>query len=188
MTRTPAACRTFRPVLVDLVDHGERGAGTAAAPDHLDVCGACEREITELALTIAALRRAGAAYRALEVPDRPPAGTPRPAAIARGAAPRRGPWSWRMQLGGLMTSAAIAALLVAPRVGLVPQRPAPDRAPQLPAGVVSWQAVEHRLAVSPDIAPVATVRSLPPRYPEGLTRPWKEVPSTDAAARELEPS
>jgi hypothetical protein len=48
--------------------------------------------------------------------------------------------------------------------------------------------VEHRLAVTPDTAPIAAVRSLPPRYPEGLLRPWKEVPTTDATARELEPS
>lgn len=183
MTRTPAACRAHRPVLVDLVDHGERGEGTAAALEHLDTCTPCEREITELALTIAALRRVGAAYRALEVPE-----TPRPAVVARAVTARRRPWSWRMQLGGLATSAAIAALLVAPRVGLVPPRPAVERVPQHPAGVVSWQAVEHRLAVSPDVPPLGTVRTLPPRYPEGLTRPWKEVPATDAAARELEPS
>jgi hypothetical protein len=158
VTRVPPACRTHRPVLVDLVDHGERGPATASALDHLDTCRPCEREITELALTIAALRRAGA-------------------------------WSWRLQLGGLVTSAAIAALMVAPRVGVVPVRPAAAApVPQHPARVVTWQAVEHRLAVTPDVAPVATVRSLPPRYPEGLTRPWKEVPPTDAAARELEPS
>ncbi len=184
MSRPPAACRLHRSVLVDLVDRGERGAGTAAALDHLDTCPPCEREITELALTIVALRRAGAAYRALDVPDAPPV-----AAVAQRVMPRRRPWSWRMQLGGLMTSAAIAALLVAPRVGLLPlERSAPDRAPLHAPGVLSWQAVEHRLAVSPDVASLAAVRSLPPRYPEGLIRPWKEVPATDAVARELEPS
>jgi hypothetical protein len=94
-----------------------------------------------------------------------------------------------MQLGGLMTSAALAALLVAPRVGLVPAEPVPERIiPQHPAGVVSWQAVEHRLAVSPDVAPIAPALSLPIRYPDGLLRPWKEVPHPDATARELEPS
>jgi hypothetical protein len=171
-------------VLVDLVDHGERGPATASALDHLDTCRPCEREITELALTIAALRRAGAAYRSLAVPE-----APRRAAIAAASVPRRRAWSWRLQLGGLVTSAAIAALMVAPRVGVVPVRPvAAAPVPQHPARVVTWQAVEHRLAVTPDVAPVATVRSLPPRYPEGLTRPWKEVPPTDAAARELEPS
>ncbi|HYO42070.1 MAG TPA: hypothetical protein VES19_02625 [Candidatus Limnocylindrales bacterium] len=183
MTRMPVACRAHRPVLVDLVDHGERGPATVVALDHVDTCVRCEREITELALTIAALRRAGAAYRALTVPDAPHA-----AAVARAVRPRPRPWPWRMQLGGLMTSAAIAALLVAPRVGLVPAQPAPVPVPLHPAGVVSWQAVEHRLAITPDVAPVAAVRPLPPRYPEGLTRPWKEVPPADAAARELEPS
>jgi hypothetical protein len=72
----------------------------------------------------------------------------------------------------------------------VPQASAPAAIPvqQHPTSVVSWQAVERRLAISPDTAPIATVRSLPPRYPEGLTRPWKEVHPTDATAREREPS
>jgi hypothetical protein len=176
-----------RPILVDLVDRGERGPGTAAALDHLAVCHPCERETTELALTIAALRRAGMAYRALEVPE-----VRRPVPVAASAPPRRRSLTWRLQLGGLVTSAALAALLVAPRVGLVPAQPVsvatPAVVPAGPAAVVSWKAVEHRLAVTPDTAPIAAVRSLPPRYPEGLLRPWKEVPTTDAAARELEPS
>ena len=186
MSRTPAACLRHHAVLVDLVDRGERCPGTAAALDHLAVCAPCKAELTGLALTIAALRRAGVAYRALEVPDAPRAAS----AVAVSRAPRRRPWGWRMQLGGLVTSAALAALVVAPRVGLVPvERTAVPAAPQAgTVAVVSWLAVEHRLAASPDIAPVAAVRSLPPRYPEGMTRPWKEVPPTDAAARELEPS
>ena len=93
-----------------------------------------------------------------------------------------------MVVAGLATSAAIAALLVAPRVGLMSAPSVIERVPQHPAGVVSWQVVERRLAISPDVAPLGTVRSLPPRYPEGLTRPWKEVPRLDATARELEPS
>ena len=63
MIAADTACRRHRPVLVDLVDHGERGPATPAALDHLATCRPCERELTELALTIAALRRAGAAYR-----------------------------------------------------------------------------------------------------------------------------
>jgi hypothetical protein len=182
MSLTRAACRVHRPALVDLVDHGERGPGTAAALDHLALCAPCEHELTDLALMIAALRRAGSAYRALEVPVAPRSAPRVPAAPHRRAGPRR------LHLGGLVASAGIAALLVAPRVGLVPQPRGVG--PESPghAVVVSWQAVEHRLAISPDVAPVAALRSLPPRYPEGLTRPWKEVSSTDAAARELEPS
>ena len=181
MMRPGSPCGIHRPVLVDLVDHGERGPGTAAALDHLDACPACEHEVTEIALTIAALRRAGAAYRALPGPRA--VLPPRPSRRGRGAR-----WSWRFQLGSLVTGAGIAAILVASRVGFVPTPPL-DAAPAVsrPAAVVTWQAAEHRLASSPDTASVAAVGSVPPRYPDGLLRPWKEVPATDATARVFEP-
>jgi hypothetical protein len=182
-----AACRRHRPVLVDLVDHGERGPATPAALDHLATCRPCERELTELALTIAALRRAGAAYRRLPVAEASlPAASivvTNATAISRGRRAR----DRAFHLGGLAASAGIAALLVAPHVGFVPPRAIPEAAPARPAAVVTWQQVENRLASSPDIPSVAVV-ILPPRYPEGRTRPWKEVPSSDATARELEPS
>jgi anti-sigma factor RsiW len=180
---TDMACRRHRPVLVDLVDHGERGPATPAALDHLATCRPCERELTELALTIAALRRAGAAYRRLPVAEVALQAVPDVvASVTRRHAGHRS-----FHLGGLVASAGIAALLVAPHVGLVPGRATPETAPVRPAAVSTWQRVEHRLASSPDIPPVAVV-ILPPRYPEGRTRPWKEVPSGDATARELEPS
>jgi hypothetical protein len=142
--------------------------------------------VTELALTIAALRRAGSAYRALHVPETAPAVAPFARTLARA---RRGPdWGRRLQLGSLLTSAGIAAMLVAPHVGLMPERPIPEAAPATkPAAVITWQQAEQRLASTPDPGPRAVV-VLPPRYPEGLVRPWKEVPATDASPRELEPS
>ena len=188
MITANAACRRHRPVLVDLVDHGERGPGTPAALDHLAVCRACERELTELALTIAALRRAGAAYRRLPVAATSPLVAPGVIASPAGSpAPRRPTGRRSFHLGSLITSAGIAALLVAPHVGLFPNHATPQTAPARPAAVTTWQQAEHRLASSPDIPSVAVV-ILPPRYPEGRTRPWKEVPSRDATARELEPS
>ena len=184
MITAAAACRRHRPVLVDLVDHGERVPATPAALDHLATCRPCERELTELALTIAALRRAGAAYRRLPVLE---ASLPLASVVSAIATVRRPTRGWAFHLGGLVASAGIAALLVAPNVGLVPPRATPETAPVRPAAVATWQWVEHRLASSPDIPPVAVV-ILPPRYPEGHTRPWKEVPSSDATAREFEPS
>lgn len=182
------ACRRHRPVLVDLVDHGERGPATPTALDHLAGCRACERELTELALTIAALRRAGAAYRRLPVADAPSRAVPNLiASLTLRPASRRHVGHRSLHLGGLVASAGIAALLAAPHVGLVPSRATPETAPARPAAVTTWQRVEHQLASSPDIPPVAVV-ILPPRYPEGRTRPWKEVPSSDATVRELEPS
>jgi hypothetical protein len=172
------ACRRYRPILVDLVDHGERGPSTGDALDHLVGCPACEREVTEVALTVAALRRAGTTWRAIPVP-----------AMARPAAPRRRrPWAWRAQLGGIITSAGIAALLVAPQVGLLPSvsfRGA-DTVPSRPPAA-SWYAAESRIAASPDVASMAALGTLPPRYPEGRFRPWKEVNPADATARGLDP-
>jgi hypothetical protein len=172
------ACRLYRPVLVDLVDRGDRGPATLDALDHMARCGACEAEITDVALTVAALRRAGSTWRA--IPDPP---------MSRPALPRRRPpWAWRAQLGGLITSAGIAALLVAPQVGLMPS--APHRAPAIQSArplAAAWQSVEQRLAASPDIASTAAVGTLPPRYPDGRFRPWKEVNSQDATARGRNP-
>ena len=172
-----AACRRHLPALVDLVDRGERGPDTDAALDHMTGCVRCRDEVTELALTVAALRRVSTAYRAMPVP-----------VLARPAVPvRRRPWAWRAQLGGLITSAGIAALLVAPHVGLGPAGAAFDAAPGRPPAP-AWQAAEQRIAASPDIASMVAVSdSVIPRYPDGRLRPWKEVPSTDAAARGLDP-
>jgi hypothetical protein len=109
--------------------------------------------------------------------------------MARPALPRRrAPWAWRAQLGGLITSAGIAALLVAPQVGLVPigSRAGGD-AGHARTPAASWFSAEHRIAASPDVASTAAVGALPPRYPDGRIRPWKEVNSSDATARGLDP-
>jgi hypothetical protein len=195
VTRTPSLCRVHRPILIDLVDRGDRGPATPAALDHLAVCRGCEEELTELALTIATLRRVGAVYRALPEPSfalsRSSAGDRR----AEGVGGRRRPWSWRLQLGSLVTGAVVAAVLVAPRAGLAPSAPYQGQPEPPHPGLDSrWRAAESLLASRPDIAPAAarvasraTSGTLPPRYPDGLVRPRKEVPATDATARAFEP-
>ena len=182
MSTLARACRPHRAVLVALVVVGEGGPTIGAALDHLVACAACERELTELALTIAALRRAGRELRAAPVPD------PAHARVAAMAAPRRTGWSWRMQLGGLLTGAAIAALVVIPRSGggLPVASDALEPAP--PAVTASWRLAEAHLAKTPDTPPFsARETNVPPRYPDGLLRPWKEVPQTDAVPRERQP-
>ncbi len=94
--------------LLDFVDRRERGPSTPAALEHLAACERCERELAEVALTIIALRRAGRELRARPVP------TADAARIAASAAPATGRWPWRLQLGRLLASAAIVALVVAP--------------------------------------------------------------------------
>ncbi len=166
---------------MDFVDHRERGPATPAALDHLAVCPRCERDLTEVALTIAALRRVGHELGGVPVPEA------RPALILARSGPPQRRWAWRLELGGLVTGAAIAALLVVPHAGPAPIQP--DAAPAAPptATTVIWRDAEARLAVRPDLPPRSAVTTLPPRYPEGLTRPWKEVPTTDATPRALEP-
>lgn len=174
-----SSCDRHRPALVDFIDRGERGPATLDALDHLGRCRACEQEMTDLALTIVALRRTAAEVRAVPVPQ---IAAERVVALRR----RREPWRWRFQLGSLLASSALAALVVAPHVGVLPASDAASLAPDRPTVVIPWRAAEARIAASPDSAPVPATGALPPRYPDGI-RPRKEVPPTDAAHRELDP-
>ena len=135
--------------------------------------------MAEFALTIVALRRAGRELAAVPVPCGDiRAGRPRRRRVASG-------WSWRLQVGSLLTCAAIVGLVIlphGPRVHL-----ARRREPVRPIGASRRRlaiVAESRLAARPDLRSVAAVGNLPPRYPDGLTRPWKEVPTTDATQRE----
>ncbi len=176
-----AACRRHRTALIDFVDRRERGPKTPAALDHLARCERCEREMAEFALTIVALRRAGRELAAVPVPC---------ADVARVVPPTPRPrgWSWRLQVGSLLTCAAIVGLVVLPR---------PPSSTSLDAGALwkyrlapaaAWRVAEAHLAARPDEPSVAAVGTMPPRYPDGLIRPWKEVPATDATQRGPGPS
>jgi hypothetical protein len=175
------ACRPHRGSLEALVAHDERGPATAAALDHLSTCATCERDLTELALTVAALRRAGRELRAAPVPS------PARASVVALRTPRRTGWSLRLQLGGLLTGAAIAALVVVPRTGA----PLPSTSDAIGSSRTAitavWRLAESRIAAEPDSPSFAAASTLPPRYPEGLLRPWKEVSSTDATPRAFRP-
>ena len=180
MTGRAVICRRHRRALEAFVDRGERGPGTPAALEHLARCAPCERELTELALTITALRRAGRELHAAPVP------VIAPARVAALTARPRSPWSFRFQLGSLVTGAAIAAMVVLPQAG-GSARPASDGLTPAQTTTAGWRVAEIRLAAAPDDPSFAALSALPPRYPEGLTRPWKEVFPTDATPREFEP-
>jgi hypothetical protein len=175
------ACRPHRATLAALVEHGERGPRTPAALDHLAGCRACEQELTALALTVAALRRAGRDLRAAPVP------TPPPSSVAALTTRRRTGWSLRLQLGGLLTGAAIAALVVVPRTGTALRTGDDEVEPVRPAVTAVWRIAESRIAAEPDNPSFSAPGAVPPRYPDGLLRPWKEVPETDATPREFKP-
>ena len=182
MTTLAHACRPHRGVLEALVERGERGPTVGAALDHLETCATCERDITDLALTVAALRRAGRELRSAAVPQ------PSPARVAALAVPRRSGWSWRIQLGGLLTGAAIAALIVVPRAGSGLTATTDALEPARPGVTAGWRLAEAHLAMTPDTASFsARGMSVPPRYPDGMLRPWKEVPQSDAIPRERQP-
>jgi hypothetical protein len=175
------ACRRHRGALEAFVDRGERGPATPAALEHLAGCRPCEEELTELALTVAALRRAGSELRRAPVP------VPEPRRVAALAVAPRDRWSWRLQLGSLVTGAAIAALVVLPHATRTERLTSDALVPARETVTADWRAAEARLAAAPDEPSFAAFTTLPPRYPEGLTRPWKEVFPTDATPREFEP-
>ena len=107
------ACMRHRAGLLGLVDPAERAPATDAALTHLGRCVRCEADLTELALTIHALRRAGAAAAVAEPGDG--AWTRLMARIerSRGRA-REAAWRWRLTLGGLVTGTLLVAVLVGP--------------------------------------------------------------------------
>lgn len=174
-------CRPHRAALEALVEHGERDDATPAALDHLGICSTCEAELTELALTVSALRHVGRELRLAPVP------APSPRRVAALAAPRRGPWSWRLQVGGLLTGAAIAALVVLPRSSSPAWSAGDALESARPAVVATWRIAETRIAAEPDTPSFSAPGSVPPRYPEGLIRPWKEVAQNDATPRGFAP-
>ena len=181
MISRAVTCRRHRGPLEAFVERGERGPATAAALDHLDACRLCERELTDLALTAAALRRAGRELRQMPVP------APARGRVVALAVPSRDRWSWRLQLGGLLTGAAIAALVVVPHSTRSEPLAGDSLAQVRTTQAIPWRAAEARLAEAPDEPSFAAPSTLPPRYPEGLSRPWKEVFPADATPREFEP-
>lgn len=176
MTRPTGACRLHRPILEALVERGERVPATSAALDHLSTCSVCERHLTELALTVAMLRRVARDVAAQPVPAPSP---PRIAALA--VRRRRAGASWHLQLGSLLMGAAIAAIVVLPRTAATPV-PASDGG-ESSRLASAWVQAERRLALLPDDPSYSKPFSVHPTYPDGALRPWKEVARDDAGPR-----
>ena len=66
--RRPDACVVYRPALLDFVERRTLGPDSPAALDHLARCERCERDLSEVAQTIIALRRLGERARQVEAP------------------------------------------------------------------------------------------------------------------------
>jgi anti-sigma factor RsiW len=180
-------CADHRTALLDFVDRDERGPDTARALAHLDRCRACERDLAEVALAIAALRRLGREVSAAE---------PSPDAWLRlvGRITRPvDPWRWRATIGGMVTSTLLVAVLVAPvTLGL------PGELSNLPEPVPLAElqreaAYLHSIYLTElsDPAVPHTAASIPDPYaPEFGLAPHaarKEVPSAKPAVRPVKP-
>ncbi len=154
MGRRPA-CGRHRAALYDFVDRRESGPDTRAALDHLERCGACEVELTEVALTIHALRRA------LALPAR---ATPGPDAWvhlrARVQRPVRGAWQGRSTLAGVLAGAGLVAALVGPAAVFRPSGTVQDE-PGPPPAVLRAHTVADQRAEAAFLNRVRAERAAP---------------------------
>ena len=114
-------CRRFRPLLLEMVDDRSIGRNapdradaderTREALEHLWRCDACQREVAEMLLVVAGLRRLGQIAAGVQPPAE---GWQRLLPRLSAVGPRR---PHRRPLVGLMIVPVLAALLVAPGLG-----------------------------------------------------------------------
>jgi hypothetical protein len=175
------ACDRNRPALVDFVDRGEIGVGTAKALAHLDRCSRCTEELETTVLAITALRRIGDDLdRAEPAPD----AWPRLRARLETFKPRR--WAVMSPSAGLVMSVALVAVLVAPlRLGgatNLTATPSHSSAAELAADsrerrIEAAYIASVRQGTLPESAPTAPRPSatFPTRYPDNIRPERKEV-------------
>ena len=132
-------CSTHRAALAAFAERSERGAGTGAALEHLDRCRRCQADLTELLLTVHAVRRTLAEAGALEPPsdawDRLRSRVQGPVASA---------WGMRSTLASAVVGAGLVAALIGPTAILRPadavgQEPGPP-----PAALKARTAADQR--------------------------------------------
>ena len=149
--RRADACVVHRPALVDFVERHALGPDSPAALEHLARCTPCERDLTEVAQTVIALRRLG--VRAGEVQAPADGWTTLRERIERSQraaddAARR----FRRAFGGAVVAVAVAALVAIPSL----------------TGTLT-SGIGDELAVSPDTRPAtAAMRRYDP-YAQRLT-------------------
>lgn len=182
-------CARHRPLLVDFVDRGEVGQGTAAALAHLDRCARCTDAIEATMLTVIALRRLGGEAAALEPP---PDAWPR--LRFRIETVRRRP-AVMSPLAGIAMSFALVAVMVLPaRVdGLlgtaaspsVPAVGSPGRAidSRIEAEYINAVHRPERAAATGPGALVVTASSYPRIYPDNYRPTRKEVGPAEPTGR-----
>jgi hypothetical protein len=111
--RPRAECAIHRLALIDFVERRALGPDSPAALDHLARCATCERDLTEVAQTVIALRRLGERAGEVEAPaDGWPTLRERLERSQRAAdeAARR----FRRAFGGAVVAIAVVALVAVP--------------------------------------------------------------------------
>jgi hypothetical protein len=132
-----AECHRHRESLLEFADHRDVAAVDVASLEHLDRCDDCRREVEAAALTIIALHR-------LAPPDGAvPAADVWPRLRARVLA-RPPKWRWRTPLAGLLVSAGLVALVLAPAAYFRPPPPYIQEVGVEPAIYAARRAVEDR--------------------------------------------
>jgi hypothetical protein len=191
-----SACRRHRAALLDFVDRGEIADGTGAALGHLDRCDRCTAELESTVLTITAIRRLGdEAARVEPAPD----AWPRLRARLAGWRPFR--WSVMSPSAGVVMSAAIVAVLVAPlQIGgsdlagrsaspaVIDERTtisATERRIEADyiASTRRSRAVEAAVIVAEGVNGAQSILSIPRIYPDNIRRERKEVAPTEPSGR-----
>jgi anti-sigma factor RsiW len=99
-------CAVHRTGLLDFAHGLERSPSIVAALHHLDGCRACEAELTEIALAIAALRRIGR-----DIADVEPPTDAWPGLRTRIERPRRSIPRWTSSLAGTLSAFGLIAAL-----------------------------------------------------------------------------
>ncbi len=200
-----STCMVHRATLLEVLDGRPRDRAVEQALEHLGRCDACRRDMAELALIVAGLRRLGAAARRLDAPG---GGWGRVAQRLGETRPSTAPWlrAGRISLAGLVALPLVAALLVAPGLAArltgqtiatagatlgVPgasasaQQPAPLPVPE----ALHAAALERAFAISDgsvadDVPAPAGGGAVTPRgpLPDGLLLPALVVPANGPAA------
>lgn len=185
-----SACSRHRAALIDFVDRRECGPDTQLALDHVDRCGECAAEVTEIALAIHGLRRLGAEVARVEPPS-----DAWERLAGRVARPAPSPWHWRINLGGMVAGAMLVVALVGPlalrdtriteRIEAFP--PPVSTAASKAELLVEQNYINTVRAVRPPAVPATPEvgGSVPRVYPDGYRPEQKEVNPEIAIGRPL---
>ena len=168
-------CRRYRAVLIDYVDHGERGPRSEAALEHMARCASCRSELERAALTIRALRQLSG-----DVAGAEPSADAWSRLRARLQRARRlSGWSPPMQVGSLVASTWVVALLAGSGLVISPAGGvARTRLVETPAATQQERVVRG----AGDRLPPAEAATGPQRGAESATTPRWISPDGNAAA------